>query len=664
MNLSMVFKTIVYLSFMGSIFTIIIILVKQLFKNKLSAKWHYYIWILLIVRLAIPYVPQSNFSIINLFSNVSKGFQFLQVKTVPESTTLNLSESKVNNFINNPIKNYTEIKKDDINENITENSAVENGINKKSYISKIVEDKKSLINNYLSIIWAAGIFIIGSCISFVNIRIHRITNKMNRCNNSEINKLLEECKLSMNIKSNIPIVLNKYNKAPCLLGFFRPKIIISLESIDKLSMEEIKYIFLHELSHLKKKDILINWIIILVQVSYWFNPVIWYAFHKMKQDCEISCDENVLNYINPKESINYAQAILNLAKIFSNSNSTLGVKAIVNKSETKRRIMMISKFNKKSKRWSIAAITITLAVAGAGFTNSNETVKAYLGLNIQKEGKENISLSSGKEISTSNKQKSIINNLVNLVNKNASVDEVSNFVEDNISKLSKENASLMICKLEEYQKNNLIKFEEEFYSDNDVQIRMNKVYKSDFDINKIDYIQDKELKDLLVKVRNSGYKIETAEGTYFPVLNYEIYKNYSNYVSEDLKDYIEIMAVESNNTPAKDAAIMISWDELLQRALKQEEFINKYKNSIRVNEVKELYKKYTAFALYGANNTPNFDYNTKTLLPEVRASYIKAIKEENNSKLLSSIKGLVNVLEKSNYKLTDDVESYRKNLME
>jgi len=47
-------------------------------------------------------------------------------------------------------------------------------------------------------------------------------------------------------------------------------------------------------------------------------------------------------------------------------------------------------------------------------------------------------------------------------------------------------------------------------------------------------------------------------------------KKYSEYVTEDVKEYINIMAEESNNPPAKDAALVVGWDEVLKRALNQE----------------------------------------------------------------------------------------------
>lgn len=662
MDLLILFNTIVFLSFMGSIVAGIIILVKQLFKNKLSAKWHYYIWVLLIARLIIPYAPQSNFSIFNIFSNISS----LQVSSI-NNTVFDLGRYKNSYSMNKETTSKDKAIEKNINQNSIENTVViEKEITDETQVNKNIESGKKFNYTYLGIIWAAGILVILLYVIAVNVKFHRTINKFHKCENDEINKLLDQCKLQMNISRKIPIIINKRNKAPYLLGLFRPKIIIASQTIDKFSLEEVRYIFLHELSHFKRKDILVNWIIILVQAMHWFNPIVWYAFHKMRQDCEISCDEMVLNYLKPNESKSYGQTILNLTKAFSNKNLTPGVAGIVNKSETKRRILMISRFSKKSKRWSIAAIGITLIIGAVSLTSSNEQVKAYLGFNNQKQSNSDEILNKNTTLKTEDsnldKQKAIMDKLEDLISKNASTDEVTKFVDENISKLSKENASIMLSKLEDYQKKNLDKFGEKVYGE-DIQIGIRKIYKSDFDINKIDNIQDKKLKDLLIETRNSGYKIETGEGMYYPVLNYEAYKKYSTYVTEDLKDYIEIMAVESNKTPAEDGGLKISWDELLKRALKQEEFINKYNSSIKINDMKQLYSKYTSFVLYGLNNTPLFSYNTKVMVPEAKESYAKVVKSNSNSTLVSNIKGLLGILEKNNYKLTNEVESYRKNIV-
>jgi len=263
-----------------------------------------------------------------------------------------------------------------------------------------------------------------------------------------------------------------------------------------------------------------------------------------------------------------------------------------------------------------------------------------------------------------NKQNEIMDEFNSLVKKDMGLNETIKFIDKNISLLSKENASIMIDKLEEAQKENLQKLEEKFYADGTVQFKMNKIYKPEFDINKIDNVKDNELKDLLTETRDSGYKIQTAEGSYFPIINYEFYRKYSSYVTSDIKDYIDIMAVESNKSPAKDAALVIGWDEVLKRALNQEQFINQYSDSVKIYDVKQLYKEYVSYILFGLNNTPLFNYDSKIIVDDAKSIYMKTIEDNTDSKLVDTLRGYFDVLKNSNYKLTDEIDEYRKNALE
>ncbi|GAA0721107.1 hypothetical protein GCM10008905_11130 [Clostridium malenominatum] len=264
---------------------------------------------------------------------------------------------------------------------------------------------------------------------------------------------------------------------------------------------------------------------------------------------------------------------------------------------------------------------------------------------------------------TKTSQEKIISEFKTLTSKDSKPQEVIKFIDDNIADLSKEDASSMIISLEENLKKNLPIIEDKFYKTKGIQEEMRKVYEADFDIRKIDSIEGKELKELLVETRDSGYRVEAAEGVFFPIINYEFYKKYSSYVSSDIKEYIDIMAVESNNVPAKDAALMIGWEEIIARALNQEKFINTYKESTKVNDIKGLYKNYLTFALIGANNTPLFNYDTNIIVPEAKEAYLNAIKKDSDSIFIKTLKDFMEVLEKDNYKLTEAVNLYRKNIV-
>jgi len=253
----------------------------------------------------------------------------------------------------------------------------------------------------------------------------------------------------------------------------------------------------------------------------------------------------------------------------------------------------------------------------------------------------------------------VMNDFHALTQKDSRVEEVANFIKNNISSVSKEDASKMVDNFEKIQKKNLPRFEDMFASD-DVQRKINSEYKA---IIAQSDIKDAGLKELLVKTKNSGYKVETAEGSYFPIIDYEFYKNFSSHVTSDMKDYIEIMAEESDKAPAKDAALVIGWDEVIKRALNQEKFINTYKDSMKISDVKQLYKKYVTFTMYGLNNTPLFSYNSKTMVPKAKEVYLAVVADTGGSEFLKTLSGFLDLIQNNNYKLTSEAEKYREDVV-
>lgn len=262
-----------------------------------------------------------------------------------------------------------------------------------------------------------------------------------------------------------------------------------------------------------------------------------------------------------------------------------------------------------------------------------------------------------------NKQDKIMPEFMFLVGENYKPDAIIEFMDKNIAEVSKDNASKMLEELEKAQKAYLATLEVEYYEDT-VQKSLSELFAPEFDLDNIYNTEDAELKKLLKETTDMGYKVETAEGMFFPIMNYEYMKKFSPYASDDMKAYIDIMAVETNKVPAKDGALVIGWDEVIERALAQEEFIKEHGSSARMEGMKELQKKYLTFMLFGLNNTPLFSYDTKTMDPEAKEVYTKAVKDNADSELMQLLGKYMEILEKSNYKFTDAADKFRKDAVE
>lgn len=251
-------------------------------------------------------------------------------------------------------------------------------------------------------------------------------------------------------------------------------------------------------------------------------------------------------------------------------------------------------------------------------------------------------------------QQEIMANFNELLSK-GNVPEIKEFLDKNIKFLSKEKATKLVLAFEEIQEKYLSKLESK-YGEPNIQKCFTEQSRKD---NKIGpKTENAELKELLRETYAGGYKVESAEGYFSPVIDYEGYKDYSAYSTSDIAAYIDLMAVESNQPPAKDAALKISWEEVLRRGVNQENFINQYQQSPRIGKVKQLFGQYLLYAFYGTNNTPLFNYDSKTINPEARKCYSNLSSQESD--FLQTINQYFREIKKNNYTLTEDVESYRK----
>ncbi|MFW5649110.1 MAG: hypothetical protein ACOCG5_08485 [Candidatus Alkaliphilus sp. MAG34] len=237
------------------------------------------------------------------------------------------------------------------------------------------------------------------------------------------------------------------------------------------------------------------------------------------------------------------------------------------------------------------------------------------------------------------------------------------FIDENVDKVSKGGASLMISLLEEAHNNHLQNFEENFFH-SDIQEGFIDVFNSGTDLEDIENIDNEELNKLLAETKNMGYRVETVEGMFFPIIDYRFYEKYNCYVTEDMKAYIEIMSIESTEIPARDAGLAVSWDELIDRAIRQEGFITEYPDSIQIDKTKKIFSNYINFIFYGLDNTPLFNHGDNSIRDNAKKAYLETIKSESDSKLIETLADFVNVLEQNDYKLTGDVNDFRKNAVE
>ncbi|QEK13461.1 hypothetical protein FQB35_14980 [Crassaminicella thermophila] len=298
----------------------------------------------------------------------------------------------------------------------------------------------------------------------------------------------------------------------------------------------------------------------------------------------------------------------------------------------------------------ILAVSLIL---GGCVNKKNNTAK-------ESEKKEQVNQENKREIKVNKEEEEKIMFAYSELIKKGKPYEVMTFINENIDKVSQKNAEEMIIGLEKVQKEYIddytdILFEGDLDQQKKKVDQLDKVFGSQFYKGNIEDIQDEDLRAFVVETLKGGYKYVMLEGAYYPIIDYSILRKYKPFLSDQMKDYIEITAEESDKLTWNDAAVVISWEELGNRVIQAENYVSKYPQSPKKKEVGELYAMYMGAYLYGASNTPLFDYETKEIKDELLKSYKKTISENPETVTAQTIKEYLKIIEENDYKVNDYV---------
>ncbi len=207
--------------------------------------------------------------------------------------------------------------------------------------------KEKVITNTLNIascIWLVGVFSIALFLSIILWKFKVRISNLEQIRDQEIVSLLEECKKKLSINRRIPIYACDDFKAPCIFGVLKPKIYIPKYKYSTNDYKYLSHIFLHELIHYKRKDLIYNFLGTITILIYWFNPIIWFIVKKMKLQREYACDAYVLEILDKEESIEYGMTLINFSKLISSSKKAPQLAIFFEtRNQIKRRIKMIKK---------------------------------------------------------------------------------------------------------------------------------------------------------------------------------------------------------------------------------------------------------------------------------------------------------------------------------
>lgn len=360
-------------SWQVSVLIILVMVIQVIFRRQLTAWWRYGLWLLVVARMLLPVSPASHFSIYNL--------QCL----APRPAMMEL--------VYNPIKNNSpDIIKPRSLETRSRPSA--SAATPKSATKAKTRDLIGSITMALAIVWLLGVAGLLVRVLWDSRRFSSPVIRKRPVTDPALLNLLEDCKAEMKVLTPIQLIITPRVDSPVLLGFIRPRLLLPENVMASFSLQELYYIFLHEIAHVKRLDIPINWLMTALQILHWFNPFVWLAFGWMRADREQACDALVLTcrslFHQPNqqggvndEKIRYGEIII---KLLTNITQTASLPSFVGilerKSQMKTRMEMIAQFSQKSYQWSALAIALMVGLFLVSFTKATDTTTPISAVNI------------------------------------------------------------------------------------------------------------------------------------------------------------------------------------------------------------------------------------------------------------------------------------------
>ena len=161
----------------------------------------------------------------------------------------------------------------------------------------------------IAYIWSAGVLIFSLVVIISYFRF--LCHKNKNAGKISDNKIFSEVQKELKIKRRIRLKASSDIGSPMLVGILFPTVYIPCREIPDNNM---RMVLLHELTHYKRKDLLVKWFAVLVNAVHWFNPLCYLACAALSEACEVSCDMSVTKNMSEDEQKLYMQTILNLVE--------------------------------------------------------------------------------------------------------------------------------------------------------------------------------------------------------------------------------------------------------------------------------------------------------------------------------------------------------------
>ncbi len=172
-------------------------------------------------------------------------------------------------------------------------------------------DLTAFVERLVPLVWIGGAVACLLITIIANVRLWLCLRKSAACDDARLLELWKECCQKVGCRRTIPILHVDMIDQAAIAGLFRAKLLLPTAAL-QLTDEQLRMVMLHELGHVRRHDIAANWLLALVQVIQWWNPVYWLAAARFRALREQACDAFALRKLDGESARAYSELLLRL----------------------------------------------------------------------------------------------------------------------------------------------------------------------------------------------------------------------------------------------------------------------------------------------------------------------------------------------------------------
>jgi len=222
------------------------------------------------------------------------------------------------------------------------------------------------IQSWLLIVWAVGVTLCLASLFMHWCQVQRMKSRFDKVTDNRVLILVNEICSQLSVRRPPEIRISRESVSPFLVGSLRPVIVLPASLVESSSTEQLNASLIHEVAHVKRRDLFWNWSPVLAGAVFYFHPLVWLAKREWYLAQEIATDEVAMS-VSRLTVAQYADSLVELAANYTGVDyPNLTVAVTETYSQLRRRLVAMKTFSKLTPRYrlTLAATVFAIGVLG------------------------------------------------------------------------------------------------------------------------------------------------------------------------------------------------------------------------------------------------------------------------------------------------------------